>query len=135
VSQPSSESRSEPRDAQFADSSPPLSPVDEGALDAVVRATLESDEADVRVTPEEISALSDVARRHGPGPLTFEPAAVELVEAIIQVNYGQLRRPPEVWHATAVKIATLLFDSPTARARLENLWNRLIESHGSRTDA
>jgi hypothetical protein len=29
-----------------------------------------------------------------------------------------------------VKIATLLFESPTSRARLENLWARLLEPDG-----
>jgi hypothetical protein len=104
--------------------------VDAGALDVVLRATLESAETDERVTREEVDALREVARRRSPGPLVFDPVAIELVEAIIVVNYGQLRRPPEVWRATAVKIATLLFESPTTRARLENLWARLIESHG-----
>jgi hypothetical protein len=48
---------------------------------------------------------------------------------MILANYGQLRRPPEVWRMTAVKIATLLFESPTTRARLDNLWARLIEAN------
>jgi hypothetical protein len=104
--------------------------VDAGALDAVLRATLESGEGDDRVTADEVEALRAVARGRGDGPLVFDPVAVELVEAIILVNYGHLKRPPEVWRAVAVKIATLLFESPTSRARLENLWSRLLESHG-----
>ena len=105
--------------------------VDAGALDAVVRATLESAESDERVTPEEIEALRAVARRRPGGEFVFDPVAIELVEAIILVNYGRLKRPPEVWRAVAVKIATLLYGSPTARARLENLWSRLHEPHGT----
>lgn len=108
---------------------------EEGALDAIVRATLESAGDEARVTNEEISALAAVARRHGLAPLSYDPVAIELVEAIIQANYGPLGRPPEVWHATATKIAAVLLESPASRARLENLWSRLVEAHGSRIDA
>ena len=126
MSLPSPGDRSSARDStEFRDSTSPAAQEAE-ALDAVVRATLES--ADERVTPEEIEALTAVARRLGDLPLAFDPIAVELVEAIINVNYGQLRRPPEVWRSTAVKIATLLFESPAAHARLENLWRRLVEA-------
>jgi hypothetical protein len=103
---------------------------DESALDAAVRATLESADGDQQITAEEIGALREVARRLGATPLSLDPVAVELVEAIINVNYGQLHRSPEVWHAVAVRIATVLYESPAARTRLENLWLQLIESHG-----
>ena len=113
--------------AEFAEPSP-TAPLESQALDAVVRATLESADADQRVTPEEIEALKAVARRLGPVPLSFDPVAIALVEAIVQVNYGQLGREPEVWRSAAGKIARLLFDSPTARSRLEVLWRQLVES-------
>jgi hypothetical protein len=125
MSSPHSNDRSDARET-YAE---PPSTVDAGALDAVLRATLESGEGDERVTADEVEALRAVARGRG-GPLVFDPVAVELVEAIILVNYGHLKRPPEVWRAVAVKIATLLFESPTSRARLENLWARLLETHG-----
>ena len=64
------------------------------------------------MTAEEIEALRDVARRHGPAPLAYDPIAIELVEAIILVNYGRLRRPPEVWRATAAQIAAVLSNRP-----------------------
>lgn len=107
------------------------STMDKRAFDAVLRATLDSDAADQRVTAEEVAALADVARRHGAAPFVNDPIAVDLVEAIIQANYGHLRRPPEIWRSTAVRIAAVLCDSPAARARLENLWARLLESHGN----
>ena len=129
MSRPHPDDRSPAREEYVAETPA----VDAGALDAVLRATLESAESDERVTSEEVDALRDVARRHGPGPLTLDPVAIDLVQAIIVVNYGALRRPPEVWQATAAKIATLLFDSPTTRARLENLWARLLESNGPAT--
>jgi hypothetical protein len=105
------------------------STMDRRAFDAVLRATLDSDAADQRVTAEEVAALGEVARRHGNVPLAYDPIAVDLVEAIIQVNYGHMKRPPEIWRSTAVRIAAVLFESPAARARLENLWARLLETN------
>jgi hypothetical protein len=116
------------------DATAPAQPIDDDALDAVMRATTVSGDGDQQVTNEEIEALRAVARRLGPAPFTFDPMAVDLVDAIIQVNYGRLGRPPEVWRSTAVKIAAVLCDSPTTRARLENLWNRLLESHAPGAD-
>jgi len=101
---------------------------EEQALEDAVRTTLVNTEADGPVSPEEIAALQGVAKRHGHGPLTLDPIAIELVEAMIQVNYGHLQRPREVWQETATRVAKLLCDAPEARARLENLWRRLVES-------
>ncbi len=104
------------------------SPQEFEALEAAVRATLSNSEAEGEVTAEEIAALQSVAKRHGNVSLTFEPIAIELVEAIISVNYGHLQRSDEVWKGAANKVAQLLFDAPEAHARLENLWHRLVES-------
>jgi len=98
------------------------------ALEDAVRTTLVNSEADGPVSPEEIAALQGVAKRHGHVPLTLDPVAIELVEALINVNYGHLQQHTEVWQKTAKKIATLLCDAPEAHARLENLWHRLVES-------
>ena len=107
------------------------SPEDAAALDQVVRTTVESIEAEEQVTAEELAALGAVAGRLGDQPLTLDPVAIALVEAMIMVNYGHLKRAPEVWAGTAHKIATLLFDSPASRARLDNLWRRLLEAYGT----
>jgi len=98
------------------------------ALEDAVRTTLVNSEADGPVSPEEIAALQAVAKRHGHVPLTLDPVAIELVEAIVLVNYGHLQRHSEVWQKTAKKIATLLCDAPESHARLENLWHKLVES-------
>ena len=116
-------------DVSYRPAEPAVSP-DEGALEAAVRTTLESAPGDARATAEEIAALREVAVRFGPCPLNFEPIAIELVAAIINVNYGGLYRTPDVWRAIALKIASALYESPAARSRLENLWRRLHESHG-----
>jgi hypothetical protein len=128
MSQPAPHDRIGPGEA--TDAPDARSGADAHALDAALRATLNAVEGDERITPEELAALGEVARRFGAAALSYDPIAIELVHAIIQVNYGHLRRPPEMWRSTAAKIATLLYDSPTARARLENLWSRLIESYG-----
>jgi hypothetical protein len=128
MSQPAPDDRFAARET--TDAPADQSAAEAGALDAVLRATLDAAELDERVTSEEVEALRAVAARFGDVPLSYDPIAIELVLAIMQVNYGHLRRKADVWRSTAVKIATLLFDSPTGRVRLENLWSRLIESHG-----
>ena len=56
------------------------------ALKDAVHTTLANTEAGGSVTHEEIAALQEVARRNGSVPLTFDPLAIELVEAIINTT-------------------------------------------------
>jgi hypothetical protein len=102
---------------------------DSSAFEAVVRTTLEFADGGEKVSAEEFAALGEIARRYGPGELVWNPVAIEMVSAIIKVNYGALNRQPEFWQAVAEKIAAVLFESPAAKARLENLWDRLVESN------
>jgi predicted metal-dependent hydrolase len=125
---PAPEDRPKPCDSPQAADLPPVSPREEGALEAAVKATLEAADVAERVTAEEIDALQAIARRYGPVPLTLAPIAIDLVAAIINVNYGGLNRAPEVWQTMATKIATVLYESPAAQQRLENLWRQLLES-------
>jgi hypothetical protein len=99
------------------------------AIDAVVRTTLELADGGEKASLEEVAALREVASRYGPADLVLDPVAIELVAGIIKVNYGALNRQPEFWQAVAEKIAAVLFESPAAKARLENLWRRLGESN------
>jgi hypothetical protein len=103
-------------------------PREADVLDQIVRATIVSAESQPPITSEEMAALKAVASRWGDVALTLDPIAVELVEAIILANYGQLNRSPEQWRAASTRIAKHLVDSPATNARLNNLWRRLIES-------
>ncbi|RIK73122.1 MAG: hypothetical protein DCC67_18305 [Planctomycetota bacterium] len=114
-----------------ADAGGPAPPTpDEAALGAAVKAALESGDAGERVLVEEMEALREVASRHGASRQVSEAIAVDLVAAILTVNYRGLKRPPDFWKSMAAKIAAVLLESPSAQARLENLWRRLIELHG-----
>lgn len=131
---PSRDSRSADRDAQR----PPLEATrssgdlpDETALRAAVSASLAAGEGPELATVAEIEQLLEVVRRRGTGPLVLEPIATELVAAIVSVNYQGLNRSPEFWRIIAAKIAAVLYEAPAARARLENLWRRLVESYGA----
>lgn len=135
MSQLRPDDRERPHETVHTTSSSGDSSRDAEALDQVVRTMVESLEADEQATAEEIAALGAVATRLGNLPLTLDPVVIALVEAMITVNYGHLKRAPEIWTGTAHKIATLLFDSPAARARLDNLWRSLLERYGTAAHA
>jgi hypothetical protein len=107
----------------------PTSLENPSAFESVVRTTLELADRGDNASAEEVTALREVARRYGPGDFVWNPMAIELVAAIVKVNYGALNRQPEFWQAVAEKITTVLFESPAAKARVDNLWRRLGESN------
>jgi hypothetical protein len=104
---------------------------DAQALEAAVRAAIDAGESLTDISPAELEALRQVVRRWRDEPLVLEPVAVAIVAAIIEVQYRHLSRPPEFWHAASTWIAAVLFETPSARARLEILWRRLVEVYGS----
>jgi len=125
--QPSPEDRNEERRPQELPTTSDAAGPESGVLDDVVRATIASAETDDRLTSQELAALKEVARRWGDAPFSLEPIAVELVQAIVMTNYGQLRAQQD-WPSMTARIARNLYESPAANARLNNLWRRLVES-------
>jgi hypothetical protein len=72
--------------------------------------------------PRQIEALKEVARRHPGERLALEPIAVELVLAVVSVQFGALGVSAPVWQEAAWQIAQALWEDPVARPRLETLW-------------
>ena len=75
--------------------------------------------------PRQIEALKEVARRHPGERLALDPIAVELVLAILSVQFGALALPEPVWQEAASQIAQALLEDPVARPRLEALWGHV----------
>jgi hypothetical protein len=107
----------------------PVSPAgrtyERSLLESVLQQTLEDSEAGVPLEDADSQALSEVVRRHRGQPLTLEPIAVELVQAVLWTHYGRLASSPEFWRTVSAEVAQTLFDDPVASPRLERLWHRL----------
>ena len=98
---------------------------DPDLLERVLRETSGIFGADEAVDEADSEALAEVARRHGGEPLTFEPIAVELVQAVLRSHFPAQSHSSQLWHALTAQIALTLFDDPVSRDRLEALWVRL----------
>jgi len=77
---------------------------------------------------EDVAALFGVARRLAGQPFVLEPVAIELIQAVVQVQFQKAGLADEQVRAMARQIATTLCDDPPSRARLEALWAALLES-------
>ncbi len=119
---------SAPGDAQRPEQpAQPLSPknsIDKALLDRVLQETM----AAVSVGPQELSALLDVARKYHGQPLTLEPVAVELVEAILRFRLPALQLSDPQRREMLTQIAELLLEDPPSAERLRRLWDRLKEA-------
>jgi len=81
--------------------------------------------AEDALEPRQIEALKEVARRHPGERLVLDPIAVELVLAILGVQFGASALPAPVWQEAAWQIAQALLEDPVARPRLEALWGHI----------
>lgn len=79
------------------------------------------------VEPADVQPLMDVARSLASVPFVLEPVAVELIHAVLQVQFQKAGLKAEQVRAMARQIATTLCDDPASRSRLESLWNALVE--------
>jgi hypothetical protein len=75
--------------------------------------------------PQQIAAIRAVARRRAGEGLILDPVLIELVEAVLSVQFRGLADGSPIWKQAARQIAQTLFDDPVARGRLEALWNNL----------
>jgi len=80
------------------------------------------------VEPSDVQPLLDVARSLASVPFVLEPVAVELIHAVLQVQFQKAGLDAEQVRAMARQIATTLCDDPTSRSRLENLWKSLVDN-------
>lgn len=74
------------------------------------------------VEPEDVTAMRKVAKNLAGQSFALEPVVVELIHAVLQLQFQKAGIPSATVHAMARQIATTLYDDPSARARLEALW-------------
>lgn len=74
------------------------------------------------VEPEDVTAMRKVAKSLAGHSFSLEPVVVELIHAVLQIQFQKAGIPSATVHAMARQIATTLYDDPSARARLEALW-------------
>ena len=70
-------------------------------------------------------AFEEVALRFRGKPLPLETIASELVFAVLKNHVSALPGFEELGRSLCERVARTLVDDPTAKLRLESLWNRL----------
>jgi hypothetical protein len=96
-------------------------------LEKVLERALLSPSESEAVLPEDIDALTAVARQRREEPFSL-PVAVELVKAILQSFFGcSTAAPPSGWRLASEDVARTLFEDPVLSERLRSLWLRLLE--------
>ena len=111
--------------AQRADG---LAPGEPTLLESVLRRTAALTNAEEPVDDEEMAAVEQVARRLKGHAFALDPVVVDLVGAMLLVEFGRQWTSPGLWEVVSRRIARTLFEDPTSRARLETLWARLSGS-------
>ncbi len=99
---------------------------EQDVLEDVLRETLAARAGDPDHSAQ-LTALTEVARKHPGADLDLEPVAVELVEALLRIRFGQVTRTPEVWREASRHIAGVLYETPESQARLRQLWQEVSE--------
>lgn len=116
---------SNPERQRGADADRP-DPRESSLLESVMRETLREDHVE-QLSPQEMQALSDVARRHRGASLVLDPVAVELVEAMLRCRFGNLSVGEGFWHQASQRIAATLCEVPESQQRLSVFWQQLCE--------
>ncbi len=94
-------------------------------LEQILRATAGDTPSKGFVESADARALEAVAQKLAGRPFDLEPVAVELVHAMLEVQFTKAGMPVDTLRAMAQQIATTLYDDPTSRQRLEALWLEL----------
>jgi hypothetical protein len=121
------ESGSTPQPADDRPAQPAADSSDEPAvgsqmLDQILELALGGSPQAGFVEPDDVTALRQVAKRLAGNSFALEPVVVELMHAVLQLQFEKAGIPSATVHAMARQIATTLYDDPSARARLEALW-------------
>ena len=74
------------------------------------------------VEPDDVTAMRKVAKSLAGHSFSLEPVVIELIQAVLQLQFQKAGIPSATVQAMARQIATTLYDDPSARARLEALW-------------
>jgi hypothetical protein len=97
------------------------------ALDQVLQETLELLSRE-KITPAEVEALRDVARRYRAQALEAEPVTRELVSALLEKRFRLVAQTDRDRQQMAREIAEFLHDTPTTLQKLQEFWRRLQET-------
>jgi hypothetical protein len=103
--------------------SPP--PIDASLWEDVLQHTAEVDALGPPLTSSEQEALCDVARRYQGCPLTLQPVAAALVQAVVMPQCPTGQNAAEFWQEAFVQIAQTQLDDPVTHDRLALLWSEL----------
>jgi len=96
-------------------------------LDQVLQETLELLSRE-KITPEELEALQEVARRHRDKPLEAEPVTRELIFSLLEKRFRLAAQTDRDRQQMAGEIAEYLHETPTTLQKLQEFWRRLRES-------
>jgi hypothetical protein len=100
-------------------------PADATFWEKVLRQTTEGEGGCGSLNPAERDGLLAVARRYRGQPLTVEPVATALVEAVLSPHLSRDPRMAEFWQVAYLYIAQTQMDDPHAHELLERFWSRL----------
>lgn len=108
---------------------PPAEALPEATLEQVIQQTADRIGQAGPADPELWQMLRNAARGLPPGPLTLEPVAVTLVQAVLARELELLASRPALLARTARAVAEAILADLSARQRLAALWERLQESN------
>ncbi len=95
-------------------------------LENVLRETLDALTRE-KISRQEIEVLREVAARHRDESLSLDPVTVELVGVILDARFDIGNQRQSLHREMSLEIATVLYEAPASRERLERLWNQLLE--------
>ena len=99
--------------------------MDASLLESVLRQTAAMADSDEPPSRAEMDAVEEVARRLEGHRFALDPVVVELVGAMLLVQYGSQWNSPGLWRVVSERIAGRIFEDPLSRERMERLWDRL----------
>jgi len=100
-------------------------PIDTSLWEKVLRQTTEGDACCASLSSAERGALHDVARQYRGQPLTLQPVAAALVQAVLSPHLPDNAGTAALWHDAFLQIAQTQLDDPHAHELLELFWSRL----------
>ena len=104
---------------------PSAPPIDASVWENVLRRTAADDDRDAPLTLVEREALRGVASRYQGQPLTLQPIAVALVQAVVLPRLPTDPTAAKFWQDAIVQIAQTQLDDPASHDRLSRLWSQL----------
>lgn len=106
----------------------PAEALPETTLEQVIRQTADQLDRAGPADPQLWEVLRGAVRELPAGPLTLEPVAVTLVQAVLARELAVLAQRQTLLARTARAVAEAILADLPARQRLEALWERLQES-------